>query len=58
MRHARHTCDMFRRIVTLSAVAVCLAAAVLIAYNFTRERTQASRVGRFICVQTTDTVQY
>ncbi|HIZ09044.1 MAG TPA: hypothetical protein H9726_01020 [Candidatus Borkfalkia avicola] len=49
---------MFRRIVTLSAVAVCLAAAVLIAYNFTRERTQASRVGRFICVQTTDTVQY
>lgn len=43
---------MFRKIVTLSAIAVCLTAAVLIAYNFTREQATASRVGRFICAQT------
>lgn len=42
---------MFRKIVTLSAVAVCLAAAMLIAYNFTREQAAASHVGKFICTQ-------
>lgn len=45
---------MFKKIVTLSAVAVCLAAAVLIAYNFTREQAAASRVGKFICAQADD----
>lgn len=41
---------MFRKIITLSAVAVCLAAAVLITYNFTKERA-TPRVSKFICAE-------
>lgn len=42
---------MFKKILTLSAVAVCLTAALLIAYHFTNEQHHVSRVNNFISAE-------